>query len=110
MPHLGRHPRGVGSSELWPLHSGAGGGCGGSCQGVRVELMPDEMAGIREVASKLDVSDPIEDDALRREGGSCVFLDPDQRCRIHSGFRADAKPWVCRQRSMSLSWSVCQGS
>src|SRR5262249_14431575 len=32
----------------------------------------------------------------RREDGSCVFLMPDNRCRIHAELGAEAKPDVCK--------------
>jgi Fe-S-cluster containining protein len=33
----------------------------------------------------------------RRPDGACVFLDPDERCGIHTRLGASAKPQVCRE-------------
>ncbi len=32
----------------------------------------------------------------KRDNGACVFLDEENRCRIHSRFGADSKPLACR--------------
>jgi len=39
--------------------------------------------------------------ALRKDG-ACVFLDADQRCRIHGEFGYDAKPHVCRMAPLQM--------
>jgi len=70
--------------------------CGGSCRGVIVRLLPGEEAGIREVAARLGVADPVIEGALRRQDGACAFLD-EAGCRIHARFGAAAKPTICRQ-------------
>ncbi len=72
-------------------------GCGGSCQGVTVRPLPDEIPGLRETAAALGVDDPFVDGTLRQVDGRCVFLADDQRCRIHATHGAAAKPHVCRQ-------------
>lgn len=38
----------------------------------------------------------------QREDGTCVFLLPDGRCRIHAEFGADAKPLACRMFPLQL--------
>jgi Fe-S-cluster containining protein len=74
-------------------------GCGGSCQSVGVvPLGDDERARVRRHAAALGVEDPIDvTGALRRVGGSCVFLDAQDRCRIHATFGGTEKPSVCQQ-------------
>jgi len=71
-------------------------GCGGSCRGVRVRLLPEEVAPIRSYAEALGVANPLDGDRLTILDGRCVFLDGD-RCAIHARFGAEAKPAVCRQ-------------
>lgn len=38
----------------------------------------------------------------QRPDGSCVFLMPDGRCRVHTEFGADAKPLICRMFPLQL--------
>ena len=72
--------------------------CGGSCRGVRVRpTSKTEERHINELASKLEISNPWLDGALRTERGSCVFLDEVGLCKIHAGFGIEAKPAICRQ-------------
>jgi Fe-S-cluster containining protein len=72
-------------------------GCGGSCQGVRVRLIGDEVTRIPAIAATLGVEQPVVDGVLRQVDGRCVFLDDANRCRIHAAHGSAAKPWICRQ-------------
>lgn len=60
-------------------------------------LLPGEEEGILDLAARLGVEAPLEGAVLRKVDGRCVFLDQDDRCRIHARFGAAAKPVVCRQ-------------
>lgn len=72
--------------------------CGGSCQGTYVRLLDDgERDRVHAIAEELDIPDPIVDGRLRHQGGSCVFLDPSNRCQIHTLHGLEAKPTLCRQ-------------
>ncbi len=72
-------------------------GCGGSCRGVVVRVSEEEAARVHGMAAELGVDEPIVGDALRRERGACVFLDPGGRCRLHARWGAESKPAICRQ-------------
>ncbi|MBT3223747.1 MAG: YkgJ family cysteine cluster protein [Proteobacteria bacterium] len=72
--------------------------CGGSCDGVHVNLLnPDEKAQIKRLGKRLKVRRPVLNNALRQEHGRCVFLQPDNKCIIHSRLGVEAKPMVCHQ-------------
>ena len=71
-------------------------GCGGSCQGVRVQLLDDEIEPVRGHAVRLGIADPVEHGRLRFADGRCVFLEG-PRCALHARVGAAAKPAVCRQ-------------
>lgn len=71
-------------------------GCGGSCHGVRVRVLPDEVAPLLAHAAELGVADPLDGDRLRFVDGHCALLDGD-RCGLHARFGPAAKPAVCRQ-------------
>ena len=66
--------------------------CGTCCQGVYVEVGPEEVPRIEEAARALGVEDPIDDGGLRFENGRCVFLGEDLLCDIHRRFGGEAKP------------------
>lgn len=73
-------------------------GCGSCCHGVSVRLLGEEEHGrVRTLAAALHVMDPVENGRLRQVEGRCVFLDPHQRCMLHSRFGAAAKPLLCQQ-------------
>lgn len=73
-------------------------GCGGSCEGSFVFLRnPEEAERVVRFADELGVDAPIEGGRLREVAGRCVFLDDDQRCRIHARWGIGAKPAACRQ-------------
>jgi Fe-S-cluster containining protein len=86
--------------EMTPLVHTCG-GCGGSCQGVRVRLLDDEVARVQSHAAALGLSDVVEEGRLRLVDGRCVLLE-DTRCRLHSAFGAAAKPAICRQYPLVL--------
>jgi Fe-S-cluster containining protein len=71
--------------------------CGGSCHGVRVQLISaEEDTRIRTLGAELGVTDPVTEGRLRFEQGRCVFLDAGG-CRLHARYGAAAKPTICRQ-------------
>jgi Fe-S-cluster containining protein len=74
-------------------------GCGGSCQGQVVRLMAQERLRISAMAPALGIEDPMDGGGsqLRQVEGVCVFLDANNRCRIHAEFGPDAKPRICQQ-------------
>ena len=72
-------------------------GCGGSCQGVTVRPLPEEIPRLREAAAALGVEVPFKEGTLRQVDGRCVFLTADNACRIHARYGAAAKPHVCQQ-------------
>jgi hypothetical protein len=74
-------------------------GCGGSCRGVNARAVDDaERARITTLAAELGVEEPWVDGRLRRtEDDACVFLDADERCRLHAAYGAEAKPRICAQ-------------
>lgn len=72
-------------------------GCGGCCEGAIVHLLDGEADRVRSQAGDLGVEHPVHEAKLRQVEGRCVFLDPDQRCRIHARFGEDEKPLICRQ-------------
>lgn len=72
--------------------------CGGSCNITHVPLYRDaDRAGIERAREALGIEARVEDGTLLGEGGTCVFLGPDNRCRIHATLGAQHKPHVCRQ-------------
>lgn len=72
--------------------------CGSCCFGWRVKLVDaDEQRRVEVIGLRLGVERPVEDGALRFEGGRCVFLADDRRCRVHAAFGPAAKPTACNQ-------------
>jgi lysine-N-methylase len=88
--------------QHWDCHA-----CGDCCKTYHVRVTVPERARIE--SQKWD-ADPamagvvpvVHDPAFgghrlnHRADGSCVFLDPDNRCRIHDKFGRAAKPMACR--------------
>jgi hypothetical protein len=72
-------------------------GCGGSCHGVRVRVLQDEVASIVSLAMRLGVPDAVEDGRMRMIDGHCALLDERGLCRLHAAGGSLAKPAVCRQ-------------
>lgn len=72
-------------------------GCGGSCHGVRVRVLADEVARIEAIAATLGVERPVEDGRLRMVDGHCVLQANDGGCRVHATAGSAAKPVICRQ-------------
>ena len=81
--------------------------CGDCCRDSNIVVEPHE----RVVLEGLDWSGSEPDTApadtvvelgngamrlARRDDGTCVYLDEDDRCRIHETFGAEAKPRMCR--------------
>jgi len=91
--------------EHWDCH-----GCTACCRETMVRLNADDLARLKEQRWE----DDPEYRGIRvvrrsffllrgaqvlahKPDGSCVFLTPAGRCRIHELFGADAKPLMCRQ-------------
>jgi len=89
--------------ERWDCH-----GCGICCQGTVVELDADD---IRRLESQRWSEHPdyrgqrivvrrgwwrARYELAKRPDGSCIFLTPEGRCRIHQQYGLEAKPLVCQ--------------
>ena len=70
---------------------------GGCCQGNVASLKAQEQDILRTQAQALDISNPIEEQAIRKQKGQCVFLNEHKLCRIHERFGGVQKPTVCQQ-------------
>jgi Fe-S-cluster containining protein len=95
--------------ERWDCHQ-----CGACCRGSLVPLSVDELARLK--SQKWEERPEFKDTTLfvresrlsssyrlaHRDDGSCVFLMPDGRCRIHAELGADAKPLVCRMFPLQI--------
>lgn len=89
--------------QNWDCHV-----CGQCCKRYEVEISEDdrqrilnqswqsrpEFAGVPPVVRLGFIGNKYR--LNRRSDGSCVFLDEQGRCRIHSEFGSDAKPLACR--------------
>jgi lysine-N-methylase len=82
-------------------------GCSDCCRTYHVRVTPAEAAAIRKQSWADDpamagIEPLVFDKAIGGErlnhgtDGACVFLGPDNRCRIHAAFGARAKPLACR--------------
>jgi len=95
--------------ERWDCHQ-----CGACCRGSLVPLSAEELARLK--SQKWEERPEFKNIALyvrenwlssgyrlaHRDDGSCVFLMPDGRCRIHAELGADAKPLVCRMFPLQI--------
>jgi len=70
---------------------------GGCCQGNIAILKPSEQQKITSQAIELNVSSPVENNAIRKEKGRCAFLRADQKCKIHFRYGHENKPTICQQ-------------
>ncbi len=89
--------------EQWDCH-----GCGLCCRGTIINLRDDDLARIRSQhweehpeyrGVKILTRHGLFKAKYRlakRSNGSCVFLTPEGRCRIHELHGAEAKPLVCQ--------------
>ncbi|MGL6074596.1 MAG: YkgJ family cysteine cluster protein [Fimbriiglobus sp.] len=87
--------------QNWDCHS-----CGDCCRSYTIRVTEPEKARIESQGWATDpaigdtpgvISDGNKGWKLNhRDDGSCVFLDDDQRCRIHAKFGAAGKPMACR--------------
>lgn len=89
--------------ERWDCH-----GCGICCRGTVVELDADDVRRLQSQhwaehpeyrAQKIVVRRgwwPARYELAKRPDGSCIFLTPQGRCRIHERFGLEAKPLVCQ--------------
>jgi hypothetical protein len=57
----------------------------------------EEAARIQRIAEEMGVENPIVDNILRQDNGTCPFLASDGKCGIHARFGLEAKPLVCQQ-------------
>ena len=85
-------------------------GCSACCRSYHVPVTADERKriegqGWEHEAEFKDVPYFVKDGSLlggyewrlnHRPDGACVFLGPDNRCRIHAKFGSAAKPLACR--------------
>lgn len=84
-------------NQRWSCHS-----CSNCCRTLVVHLLDDERERLKEEgwAEKLGVTPYVRVGrgyALNKHSdGACVFLDDDNRCRIHAKLGPDAKPLACR--------------
>src|SRR5215218_9878219 len=73
-------------------------GCAACCQSYSIPVSADERKRIE--AQGWDLGTPLFDargtTLNHRPDGACVFLGPDNRCRIHAKFGSAAKPLACR--------------
>jgi lysine-N-methylase len=89
--------------EKWDCHN-----CGICCRGTIINLRDDDLARIRsqhweehpeyrgvKVVTRHGLFPPHYRLA-KRPDGSCVFLTPEGRCRVHELHGAQAKPLVCQ--------------
>lgn len=70
---------------------------GGCCQGNVAMLKDAEEQKLCTQSQTLHIPNPVENKAIRKENGRCVFLSPQQLCQIHARFGEPEKPSVCRQ-------------
>ena len=88
--------------QNWDCHS-----CGECCRSYHVRVSEVEKARIEsqnwhEVPEVAGVAGVVFDKPFgshrlnHRDDGACVFLGPENRCRIHAKFGAAAKPMACR--------------
>jgi len=89
-------------------------GCGDCCFGTIVPLSAEDLARIRGQGwdrhpdyrrLKLLVGEGLfkrRYQLAKRPDGSCVFLTPQRRCRIHEEFGPAAKPLVCQIAPLQL--------
>lgn len=97
------------SDERWDCHQ-----CGVCCHGSIVPLNLDDAKRLLSqrwedepefANTRLTVRDRAAASSLRlahRDDGTCVFLNDDGLCRIHSKFGMDAKPSVCQTFPLQL--------
>jgi lysine-N-methylase len=89
-------------AQQWDCHA-----CGDCCRMYAVRVTAEEKARIEAqdwsdvpeiaAATRIVYEKRIGDDRLNhRADGACIFLGPDNRCRIHAKFGAEAKPMACR--------------
>lgn len=117
-----RRPQGCIDNRRWPLNNGMMSGekplpvlmphwpqqrwschsCGNCCRTLVGHLFADECARIDAQGweTELDVAPYLKTvfggELNKRADGACVFLDADNRCRMHSKFGEAAKPIACR--------------
>ena len=70
---------------------------GGCCQGNVAMLKKTEEEDVQNQGQILNIPDPVQNGAIRKIRGSCVFLNTDRLCRIHAQFGESNKPTVCKQ-------------
>ncbi len=96
-------------SERWDCR-----GCGNCCTGLTAELNDDDLQRLRgqkwdrhpvlggkRITQRIGWFKP-ERALAQGDDGRCVFLTPENRCRIHEELGAEAKPLVCRLYPLQL--------
>ncbi len=96
-------------SERWDCHN-----CGNCCTHLTAELNDDDLERLREqkwerhpdlrgkrITKRIGWFKRTRSLAHGRDG-RCVFLTPENRCRIHEELGAAAKPLVCRMYPLQL--------
>jgi len=89
-------------------------GCGDCCYGTIIHLTTEDYDRIRKQRwdqhpDYRGVKIFVRQGLLRRryqlgkrDDGSCLFLTPERRCRIHQEFGAEAKPLICQMAPLQL--------
>lgn len=104
MPHL--------PDQRWSCRS-----CGTCCRTLVGHLFPDEVARIdaQDWLAELGIAPYLKTVTgavlNKRPDGACVFLDAENKCRIHSRFGESTKPIACRifpfaVRPVRMGWQV----
>lgn len=98
--------------QRWSCHS-----CGDCCRNLVVHISADERRRIDQQGwrQKLGVEPYVKTGRLRvlnkHDDGACVFLDSDNRCKIHTEYGEKNKPLSCRifpfsVREVSGGWQA----
>ncbi|MDA1008534.1 MAG: YkgJ family cysteine cluster protein [Planctomycetota bacterium] len=76
--------------------------CGNCCRDFTVQLRDEDMERLREQKWESELGEPVtirfrgKDFLRQRPDGSCIFLQSDGLCKVHSRFGLQAKPVACR--------------
>lgn len=97
--------------QRWSCHS-----CGECCRSLVGHLTHEECARLdaQEWEKELGIAPYVRvgrNAMLNRRDGACVFLDDENRCRIHAKYGEQDKPFACRifpfsVRAVSRGWQA----